>query len=173
VSAASPSFAEWLALSDRERSDVQSHWNTYSGDGEELVLRIAADFREKYGHVRGVEVHGPGIYHGGSWVISVRHPFVFDRRMLPTQHLGIHVHSFYGPELPPEFQEGTREHTYVWAPPNYERFVDRCGEQMREQLGRPDMSRDEMLSALVGMPFGEFVEICRAWVREGRIAPFE
>jgi hypothetical protein len=36
-----------------------------------------------------------------------------------------------------------------------------------------DISRDEMLSALVGLPFAEFVEHCRAGVREGTIEPFE
>jgi hypothetical protein len=167
-----PTFVEWLALSDRERREIQSRWNTYGGEGEELVADIAADFRAKYGHIPGIEVDGPGVYHGGSWVIGVRHPFVFDRRTLPGEHLGIQVHTSLR-DLPAEFQDGTRKYSYVWAPPHYEQFVDRCAEQIRTELRRSDISRDEMLSALVGMPFTEFVERCRALVREGRLEPFE
>src|SRR6478609_2212131 len=142
-----PSLAAWIALSDRERAQIQSGWNTYGGEGAELVARICSDFREKYGHLPGVEVFGPGIYHGGSWVIGVRHPFVFDRRLLPAYHLGIDVRTSAGSDLPPEFQEGIRKHSYVWAPPHYEQFVDRCSDEIRAKLGRSDMSRDEMLKA--------------------------
>jgi hypothetical protein len=91
------------------------------------------------------------------------HPFVFDRRLLPTSHLGIGVRALIGGELPPEFQDGQRRYGYVWAPPHYEQFVDRCAEEIRRQLGRPDMS----------MPFEQFRELCRQSVRDGRIAPFE
>ena len=173
MSSVLPTFAEWLALSDRERREIQSRWNTYGGEGIDLVSDVAADFRAKYGHIPGVEVDGPGVYHGGAWVIAVRHPFVFDRRTLPGEHLGIEVHTSLPPELPAEFQDGTRQHSYVWAPPHFEQFVDRCADQIRTQLRRSDISRDEMLSALVGMPFTEFVDNCRARVREGKMEPFE
>jgi hypothetical protein len=173
VSSVLPTFAEWLALSDGEQVEIQSRWNPYGGEGQELVSDIAADFRAKYGHIPGVEVDGPGVYHGGDWVIAVRHPFIFDRRTLPARHLGITVHTSLPPELPAEFREGTRKHSYVWAPPHYEQFVDRCAEQIRTELRRPDISRDEMLSALVGIPFAQFVELCRGGVREGRMEPFE
>lgn len=168
-----PTFAEWLALPDEQRRQIQSRWNTYRGEGKELVSEIAADFRAQYGHLAGLGVDGAGVYHGGDWVIGVRHPFVFDGRTLPGEHLGIHVHASITGALPPEFQDGTRKHSYVWAPPHYEQFVDRCEDQIRIQLGRPDISREEMLSALVGMPFREFVEHCRASVRRGSIEPFE
>ena len=45
--------------------------------------------------------------------------------------------------------------------------------EIRAELGAADMSRDDMLSALVGMPFSQWVEACRSSVREGRIEPFE
>jgi hypothetical protein len=168
-----PSFERWLTLSDSERAAIQSGWNAYAGEGGEIVSKASDDFRAKYGRLPGVAVDGPGVYHGGSWVISVRHPFIFDRRTLPGSHLGIGVHTSSGPELPPEFQDGTRRFSYVWAPPHYEEFVDHNETEIRKQLGDPAMTRYEMLSALVGRPFDEFVEFCRESVREGRIAQFE
>jgi hypothetical protein len=137
-----------------------------------LVERVCADFREKYGSIPNLEIGGPGVYHGGTWVISVRHPFVFDRRRVPSYHLGIQIRTWSGADLPTEFRDGTRRHDYVWAPPHYEQFVDRCAQDIRTQLGRPDMSRYEILSALVGRPFDDFVDSCKNSVREGKIASF-
>jgi hypothetical protein len=168
-----PTFAEWLSLSDAERRHETERWNAYGGEGGEIVAAITEDVRAKYGKIPGVEVTGFGVYHGGSWVIAVTHPFIFDRRLLPLSHLGISVHTSYGRELPPEFQDGKRRYSYVWAPPHYEDFVDRCADEIRQRLRRPDMSREEMLAALVRMPFEEFREHCRQSVREGRIAAFE
>jgi hypothetical protein len=95
-----PTFAEWLALSDAERRNEASRWNAYAGEGHEIVTEVTEDFRVKYGAIPGVDVTGLGIYHGGDWVIGVTHPFVFDRRLLPTSHLGIGVRTLIGGELP-------------------------------------------------------------------------
>jgi hypothetical protein len=168
-----PTFAEWLKLSDHERAEVKERWNPYGGQGFGLVEEITSDFRAKYGHLPDLQITGPGVYHGGQWVIGLRVPFVFDRRALPSSHLGIMVHASFKGELPREFAEGTRQHEYVWAPPHYEAFVDRAADEIRAQLGSADLSRDDMLSALVGMPFSQFVEHCRSSVREGRLEPFE
>jgi hypothetical protein len=168
-----PTLAEWLKLSDHERAEEKERWNPYGGEGFGLVEEITSDFRAKYGHLRGLHIEGPGVYHGGQWVIGLRVPFVFDRRALPAAHLGIMVHASFTGELPREFADGTRQHSYVWAPPHYEAFVDRAAGEIRAQLGIADMSRDDMLSALVGMPFSQFVELCRASVRDGRLEPFE
>jgi hypothetical protein len=168
-----PTFAEWLGLSDLERSNEASRWNTYGGEGSEIVAAATEDFRAKYGNIPGLRLVEFGVYHGGDWVIAVTHQFIFDRRLLPQVHLGIGVHTSVRHDLPPEFQDGKRRYDYVWAPPHYEQFVDRCGDEIRRQLGRPDMRRGEMLSALVGMPFEQFRELCRQSVREGRMAAFE
>ena len=115
----------------------------------------------------------PGIYHGGEWVIDVRYPFIFDRRTLPEHHLGVRLHKLSQPPLPPEFANQHYPDGYVWSPPNFERFVDRCANEIRQRLGKPTMSRAEMLHALVGTPFEEFVARCREWVKKGSIPPFE
>jgi hypothetical protein len=168
-----PTFEEWRSLPDSDRARIQAGWNTYGGEGAEIVAQAADDFRAKFGHLPGLSVSGPGIYHGGSWVIAASHPFVFDRRTIPESHLGINVHASIGPELPREFEASTRKFTYVWAPPHYEAFVDRNAAHIRQALKNPSMSRDEMLSALVGRPFDEFVKSCREHVNAGRIEPFD
>jgi hypothetical protein len=93
-----PSFDEWLALSERERRDMQSRWNAYGGQGHDLVAAVTADFRSKYGHLPQLQINGPGVYHGGYWVIGVAVPAAFDRRQLPSEHLGITVHTSLRPE---------------------------------------------------------------------------
>ena len=168
-----PTLADWLKLSDHERGKVVERWNPYGGQGFALVEEITSDFRSKYGHLPRLQINRPGVYHGGQWVIALQHPFVFDRRTVPNWHLGIMVHASLVGDLPREFADGTRQHSYVWAPPHYEQFVDRAADEIRAQLGVADMSRGEMLSALVGMPFAKFVELCRASMREGRVEPFE
>jgi hypothetical protein len=168
-----PTFEEWLALPDSERAQIQASWNAYGGEGGEIVTKAADDFRAKFGHLPGISISGPGVYHGGSWVIAVMHPFVFDRRTIPVSHLGIGVHASIGPELPREFEATTRKYGYIWAPPHYEAFVDNNAAHIRQQLRNPSMSRDEMLSALVGRPFNKFVQSCREQVSAGRIEPFE
>lgn len=148
-------------------------WNPYGGQGFALVEEVTADFRSKYGHLPRLQINGPGVYHGGQWVIALQHPFVFDRRTIPNVHLGIRVQPSFVGDVPREFADATRQHSYVWAPPHYEQFVDRAAGEIRAQLGNAGMSRTEMLSALAGMPFSEWVELCRAWVRAGTMEPFE
>ena len=168
-----PTFDEWKSLSESDRAQIQAGWNSYGGEGAEIAAKAAEDFRAKFGHLPGLSVSGPGIYHGGSWVIAASHPFVFDRRTIPPSHLGIEVRASIGPELPREFEASTRKFSYVWAPPHFEAFVDNNAPQIRQALKNPRMSRDEMLSALVGRPFDEFVQSCREHVSAGRIEPFE
>jgi hypothetical protein len=78
---------------------------------------------------------------------------IFDRPWLPHRYLGVAIRP--GPRLPlPEEFSGQHHPTgYAWSPPNFEQFADRCGNEIRERLGNPSMSRDEMLHALVRMPF--------------------
>ena len=168
-----PTFDEWAALPESDRARIQAGWNAYGGEGAEIVAKVADDFRAKFGHLPGLSVSGPGVYHGGSWVIAALHPFVFDRRTIPASHLGIGVQTSIGPELPREFEVSTRKYKYIWAPPHYEAFVDNNAAQIRQILRDPNMSRDEMLSALVGRPFDQFVQSCREHVSAGRIEPFD
>ena len=153
-----PTFDQWLLLPEKERETIASRWSGYTGSGEELVTKIVSDFRAKYGSLPGVEVKAqPGIHHGGTWVIDVTHPFVFDRRTLPSSHLGVFVHRTMNPhQMPVEFRNGGA------TPARWEAFVDSHADDIRTQLQRPEMSRSEMLSALVGMDFDEYAKFHRS-----------
>jgi hypothetical protein len=167
-----PTLQEWLILSNADRRKWLDSLNPYGGEGYTLLAAITDRFREEFGNLRGLEIGKPGVYHGGYWVISASHPFVFDRRKLPNQYLDVTVHASVRNPLPPEFSMRYPE-AYVWAPPNFAKFVDRCAGEIREQLGDPNMSLAEMLHALIGRPFEEHLSDCRQWVREGLIPSFE
>ena len=163
-----PSISEWLKLSEQERVQRVAALNAYAGEGSELLEVVVDRFRKEFGHLRGLEVNGPGVYHGGSWVIGALHPFVFDKRLLPPTYLGLIVHQSIVPPLPVEFQTG-----YAWSPRNYSRFVDRCGEEIRRELGGAKMTQEEMLHALIGEPYEMWLVRCRVWAAEGKIPQFE
>jgi hypothetical protein len=164
-----PGIQEWLELSEPERSRRLASLNAYAAEDEALLKEIADRFRHEYAHLRGVQITGLGVYHGGSWVIGVSHPFVFDRRLLPQYYLGVPVKTGVSMPLPEEFQGQEFPHAYVWAPKNFERFVDRCADQVRREFGRPDMTREEMLHALIGVPFEKHVADCQRWAEQGVI----
>jgi hypothetical protein len=167
-----PLLTDWTMLDEEERVQRVAKFNPYTGEGEDLIRQIVVRFRDEFGHLPGLEIDH-GIYHGGDWVIGVSRPFIFDRRLLPNTYLGVGVRTTARPPLPQEFQGQKYPQGYVWSPPNYERFVDRCANEIRERLGNPTMTRTEMLNALVGRPFEEHLAACRRWVKEGKIPPFE
>jgi hypothetical protein len=168
-----PDLESWKRLTPQEQHARLADYSERE-EARSLLKSIVDDFRDAYGHIEGLVVSkDPGSYHGGEWVIDVTHPFIFDRRSLPGYHLGVRLHRGSQPPLPPEFANQHYPDGYAWSPPNFERFVDRCADEIRQKLGKPQMSRAEMLHALVGTPFEEFVSHCREWVKKGSIPPFE
>lgn len=168
-----PDLLSWKALPPQERSALLASY-PYREEARPLMQSVVDDFRKEHGHIEQLEIDdGPAIYHGGSWVISVRHPFIFDRRELPNQHLGVWVHTSIKGPLPPEFSGQKLPKAYVWAPSNYERFVDRCGDEIRLALRKPTMTRTEILNALIGRPFEEHMTHYLEQVRLGRLPRLE
>jgi hypothetical protein len=149
---------EWKALPESERKQIVLAWNAYSDEGEPLLSQIVEEFRREYGSVRGLSITGLGNYHG-SLVIGVRTNLIFDKRLVPDEYLGLDVHRSLN-TTPESFNVFG---SYYWAPENYEHLVDTQAEEIRRELGRPEMTRDEMLHALIGMKFEAWVEQCRSW----------
>ena len=168
-----PSLTQWLSLTDEERAQLLGSWNAYAGEGETLLRDVIDRFQAEYGRLKGVTITGPGVYHCGEWIIRLTHPFIFDRRTLPLHYLGVRILSGRAPPLPPEFEGQTLPQAYVWAPTNFERFVDRCGDEVRGQLGRPDLTREEMLDALLGFSFEEHRKRYRDAVCKGMLPLLE
>lgn len=142
-------------MSDEERAKITRDWSPYDTSGIDTLLKdIVAEFRKA--HPR-LNVKGPGNIHG-SLELVVTHPFVFDKRLIPSSFLGLAVRTSLSSPLPDDFEVFSG---YVWAPENYANFVDRHTEDVRSALGNPDMTRAEILHALIGMPFEDWVEQCR------------
>lgn len=137
-------FENWLALSELERIGRVRSWDQCSELGAPPLDEIVESFRRAYGHLRGLRVEGYGDYHG-CYSILAGIPFIFDRRLIPQTYLGLSMRPSYSEPVPPEFCG-----KQVWADENWERFLDRCEGDVRRELGRPDMSREEMMDALRG-----------------------
>ena len=52
---------------------------------------------------------------------------------------------------------------YVWAPENYLAYVDAHSNEIKRALDSHSMVREEMLHALVGMPFDDWIRQCQEW----------
>jgi hypothetical protein len=94
---------EWLALTEEEQCRRVDSWNPYIDEGQPLLNEIAEHLRRELSHLRDVTVNGLGIYHGGSWVIVVSHPYAFNRGQLPQRYLGVWLNLMYRGPISPEF----------------------------------------------------------------------
>jgi hypothetical protein len=169
-------FKDWLNLTEEERWKTHLNWNVYAGEGRDIAVHVLEGFKKEYSHIPRLRIKDRlGIYHGGIWVIIVEHPFIFDYRKIPKRYFGIEIKG--GPlmkNMPKEFQVRDSEKEYVWAPERYEKFVDRCTDEIRKELGDMSMSREEMLNALCpGGDFKAWIRQSREWEKEGKIPPAE
>jgi len=90
----------------------------------------------------------------------VTHPFIFDRRSLPREHLGVWLHTGLNPgDMPEGYTEQKELSGHPVTQVLYEKFVDQNAAEIRRSLKQPDMSREEMLAALVGMPWAKYQEL--------------
>ena len=147
---------EWQTLSASEKAELARKWNPYTEGVTHLNQAILEDFEKEYANVPGLQIMGFGNYHS-EHVISVTHDFIFDKRLVPNSFLGISIHTT-GVDLPNDFWIYKK---YVWAPENYERYVETHLDEIRRKLGKPLMTKHEALHALIGWPWEEWIEICR------------
>lgn len=161
------SLADWEAWLSEHPAHV-NEWNGYAGECEEIVLAVLDRFRGDFEGTPGIERISHGVYHNGDWVIHVEHRFIFDPTTIPETYMGVQVRRSTV-DLPREFQVGPGE-CYAWAPEHYAAFAERAAREVRSVLDRPGMSVDEILDYLSPSPtFGEWVETCADWRREGAI----
>lgn len=104
--------------------------------------------------------------------IDVSRPLVFDSRLLPKKFEGLAVKSKIYGELPAEFNVNREKKEFIWAPERFEKFVDRCGTEIKKQLNNPAMERSEMLSAICFGDFEEHKSKIQKWVKEGKIPAY-
>ena len=126
------------------------------------MYRTLDNFKERYKHLekKGLRILGLKLVDPTkkSHVLEISRPLIFDSRVIPDRYEGLRIkRRIHGP-LPEEFQidrEAVDWHKkeYVWAPERFEKYVDRCSEEIRKELGDENMSREDLLDALC---FGNF-----------------
>ena len=127
-----------------------------------LLYDTLERFEKKFGYLKkkGLRIHGLKMIDPKrkKHVIDVSRPLIFDNRLLPKSFEGLDVKAIIHGDLPTEFmidrtKPDWQKKEYIWAPERFEHFVDRCGPEIKKQLGNLNMTRDEMLSALC---FGDY-----------------
>jgi hypothetical protein len=61
---------------------------------------------------------------------------------------------------------------YIWAPERFEKFVERCSDEIRKDLGDPNMSKKEMLDALCFGDFKEHKKKVNQLIKEGKLPSY-
>ena len=84
--------------------------------------------------------------------IEISHPFIFDRRLVPTEFNGVKIQSIMTGGYPNTFpSENAALPLEEWfAPENYEKFVSQSLDKIQKCLKDPSMSHKEALDALTG-----------------------
>ncbi len=119
------------------------------------MFEILKNFETKYGTLKkkGLRIEGLSMIDPKrkKHVILISKPFMFDNRQLPKSYEGLDIKAKIEGSLPKEFvifQKEALKKEYLWAPNKFEKYVDRCSEEIRAQFGNPKMTRKEMLDAL-------------------------
>ncbi len=143
------------------------------------MLEILKQFESKYGTLKkkGLRIEGLSMIDPKrkKHVIMVSKPFMFDNRQLPKSYEGLEIKAKIEGILPKEFaiNKETVKKDYVWAPNKFEKYVDRCSDDIRKQFNNPNMTRQEMLDALAFGSFEDHKKKSLQLLKEGKIPPFK
>lgn len=143
------------------------------------MFEILKNFESKYNTLKkkGLRIEGLSMIDPKrkKHVIMISKPFLFDNRQLPKTYEGLEIKSKIEGGLPEEFKfdKDAAKKEYLWAPAKFEKFVDRCSDEIRKQFGNPNMSRQEMLDALAFGNFEEHKKKSLQLMKEGKIPPFK
>lgn len=147
------------------------------------MFQILKNFETKFGYLKkkGLTIDGLAMVDPKKkkHVIKVSRPLVFDNRVLPKRFEGLDIkyNIQLRADMPMEFcvdrkNPDWHKYQYIWAPERFEKFVDRCADDIKKALGNQEMSRQEMLDALA---FGDFEEHRRKsfqLIKEGKLPPY-
>jgi hypothetical protein len=143
------------------------------------MFEILKNFESKFNNLKkkGLRIEGLSMIDPKrkKHVIMISKPFLFDNRQLPKIYEGLEIKSKIEGNLPDEFKvdkTGVKKE-YLWAPNKFEKYVDRCSDEIRKQFGNPNMSRKEMLDALAFGNFEEHKKKSAQLMKEGKIPPFK
>ena len=140
-----------------------------------IMFEILKHFESKYGTLKkkGLRIEGLSMIDPKrkKHVIMISKPFIFDNRLLPKKYEGLDIKSKIEGGLPEEFkiEKEAIKKDYLWAPNKFEKYVDRCSEDIKKQFGNPNMSRSEMLDALAFGSFEDHKKKTLVLIQEGKI----
>lgn len=143
------------------------------------MFEILKHFESKYGTLKkkGLRIEGLSMIDPKrkKHVILISKPFMFDNRQLPKTYEGLDIKSKIEGILPKEFaiKKDAVKKEYVWAPSRFEKYVDRCGDEIRKQFNNPLMTRQDMLDALAFGNFEEHKKKSVQMMKDGKIPPFK
>ena len=146
------------------------------------MYRTLANFKERYKHLekKGLRILGLKLVDPAkkSHVLEISRPLIFDSRVIPDRYEGLRIKRRIHGALPPEFQidrEAVDWHKkeYVWAPERFEKYVARCADEIRTQLGNEELTDDELLDALCFGNFKAHKEKVEAMIAAGDIPAYQ
>ncbi|MCX8080153.1 MAG: hypothetical protein N3F09_02835 [Bacteroidia bacterium] len=143
------------------------------------MYQILSQFEKKYKNLtkKGLKIEGLSMIDPKrkKHVILVSKPFIFDNRELPKVFEGLEVKSKIQGDLPEEFRikPDRRDKEYIWSPDRFERFVNRCENELRKKFGNPNMTKKDLLDALAFGNFDEHKKKCAQLMKEGKIPPIQ
>ncbi len=146
------------------------------------MLNTLARFKEKYKFLenKGLRIIGLKVIdpEKKTHVIEISRPLIFDSRIIPDRFEGLKIKRRIHGSLPEEFQINRdaidwHKREYVWAPERFEKFTDRCLDEIKKELNAPDISREEVLDALCFGNFEAHKEKCEQLIKEGKIPPYQ
>ncbi len=147
------------------------------------MFEILKKFEAKFAHLekKGLKIEGLSISdpQKKKHVIKVSRPLVFDNRELPKRFEGLDVKTNIklSSGLPQEFNidrsvADWHKKSYIWAPERFEKFVDRCENEIKQELECETMTKSELLDALCFGDFNAHKEKSDKLIKEGKIPAY-
>ncbi len=141
------------------------------------MFDILKNFETKFGSLKkkGLRIEGLNMIDPKrkKHVIMISKPFLFDNRTLPKTYEGLAIKAKIEGGLPDEFKPNPEVNEYLWAPYKFEKFVDRCSDELKKKFNNPNMSRTDLLDALAFGNFEEHKKKSIQMMEEGKIPPFK
>lgn len=103
------------------------------------------------------------IYNPPKLDITIKHPFIFDNRLIPKSFNGIEVRNVTVGSYPKEFPSencGGMTYEEMYAPENYEDFVDKNLNLINKKLKKSNLTKADILDALTGN-FSKHKQYCK------------
>ncbi len=145
------------------------------------MLDILKNFESKFAPLKkkGLKINGMQMIDPKkkTHIINISKPFLFDNRQLPKKYEGITIKSKIEGNLPQEFAVDRTltdwtKYNYNWAPERFEKYVDRCQDEIKKAFCNPKMERSEMLDALCFGNYEEHKIKSMQLIKEGKLPAY-